>query len=91
MSHDDQFASDDDVELFRRWTGCTGDFVNTPPSFASRAYQQLFSDNVHIEAHKLLSYMRGGLKIPMKDFRAIQAVYMCEFSSDHREVRENNY
>lgn len=91
MSQGDQFASDDHVNLFRRWTDCPDDYVNTPPSLASRAYQKLFSDSVHIEAHKLLSYMRGELKIPAKDFRAIQSVYMCEFSSDHRLVKENRF
>ncbi|WP_277758001.1 hypothetical protein [Pseudomonas sp. A34-9] len=91
MSQDDDFAGEDHAGLFRRWTDCPKDFANTPPSIASRAHQKLFADNVHIEAHKLLSYMRGGQKIPTKDFRAIQAVYMCEFFSDHRSVQDGNY
>lgn len=89
MQEDSPFANDAQVELFRRWTNCPNDFTNTPPGTASRAYQTLFADHVHVEAHKLLSYMRGDTKIPMKDFRAIQAVYMCEFSSDHDVVRKS--
>lgn len=89
MQEDDQFASDAQVELFRRWTNCPSDFGNTPPGNASRAHQTLFADHVHVEAHKLLRYMRGDIKMPVKDFCAIQSVYMCEFSSDHDAVRKN--
>lgn len=88
MQEDNQFASDAQLELFRRWTNCPNDFGNTPPGNANRAYQTLFADHVHVEAHKLLSYMRGDMKMPVKDFCAIQSVYMCEFSSDHDAVRK---
>jgi hypothetical protein len=60
MSHDDQFASDDDVDLFRRWTDCPNDFLNTPPSFASRAYQKLYAENSHerFSRHSSCIYVR---------------------------------
>ena len=90
LSDSNQDADAKQVEYFRMWVGCPEDFANTPDGVATQAYIKLSRHSVSIEAHKLLSYMRGRLAMPLKDFEAVQDVYMCDSSADREAVR-NKY
>lgn len=87
MKADAEIATEKQVQLFRSWMNCPEDYRNTPRELATQAYQKLYKYPIHVEAHQLLSYMRGELDIPIEHFKAMEDVYMCESSDDREAVR----
>lgn len=88
MSDDNQeFASSEQVGLFRVWAMAPRDFENTPPQTASSVYGKLFPLGIYIEPWAILNYLKGKTPMPYDDFKKIEAAYMCESSADRDEVR----
>ncbi|MGX1126186.1 hypothetical protein AB7M23_002979 [Pseudomonas sp. HLS-6 TE3448] len=83
-----EVASEDQLELLRRWAGCPDEFANTDRDTAAAMYRTLFRLGVrNIEAWQILNYLRGELPLSSKHFDQIQDVFMCESSSDREAVR----